>query len=100
MTNRKVNPRNFPTLDNVMSEFLKDPELKQEYDALEPQYQIISKIIEARNKTGLTQKEIARRMGTTQSVIARFESGNCNPTLNFVQRLAKALNTTISLSFS
>jgi ribosome-binding protein aMBF1 (putative translation factor) len=70
---------------------LEDPEIKREYDALEPEYAIISSIIKARIKRDLTQSQLAAAMGTTQSVIARLESGNANPSLRSLKKIALAL---------
>ncbi len=92
--------RKFQTYKNFKNELLKDPEFKKEYEKIDPRYEAIKQTIEARIKSGLTQKEIADRMGTKQSALARFESGNYNPSLEFLQRLAKALNTTFTLKIS
>lgn len=78
-------------------ELLKDEEVKQEYDKLTPRYELISQLIEARNKRGLTQKELAKRMGTKQSAISRLESGNANPSILFLEKLAEALNTKLQI---
>lgn len=77
--------------EDVKKELLKDPKVKAEYDRLEPEYKLISKIIEARIKNKMTQAELAKKVGTKQSAIARFEAGNSNPTLDFMDRLATAL---------
>ena len=59
--------------------FAKNPEVKAEYDALGPQYEIIRAEIQSRKAAGITQKDLAERMGTAQANISRFESGNYNP---------------------
>lgn len=79
-------------------ELLKNPEFKKAYDELEPEFQLWRKLIEKRNKGGLTQKELAKRMGTKQSVISRFESGRTNPTLDFLYRLAEALGAELKIT--
>ena len=81
-------------------EILKDPKVKKEYDRLAPQYELISQIIAARIKKKVTQDQLAQKIGTKQSAIARFESGNTNPTIEFIQKLAHALNTPLHLTFS
>lgn len=80
-----------------LEESLRDPEFKKEYDALEPKYALISAMLDARGKKGMTQAEIARRAGTTQSAIARFESGRSNPTLEFASRLSRALGAKLEI---
>jgi len=96
----KTDISKFTTFEEFKKQSLSDPQVKKEYDLLGPRYQIINQLIQARIKKGLTQKEIATRMGTKQSALARFESGNSNPTLKFIQKLAKALDTTFNLTIS
>jgi ribosome-binding protein aMBF1 (putative translation factor) len=83
----------------VKKELLSDPEVKKEYDRLAPEYAVISQLIEIRAKKGLTQKALAKKLGTKQSAIARLESGNGNPTLLFLQKTAKALGRKLTISF-
>jgi len=79
---------------------IRRPGVKAEYDALGPKYALISAMLDARNKKGMTQSEIARRAGTTQSAIARFESGRTNPTLEFASRLSRALGAKLEIRLS
>lgn len=79
--------------------FLKDSKVKAEYEKLQPEFAVIEAILRARMKKGLTQKKLAKRMKTKQSAISRLESGRANPSLSFLQRLAKALNTRLELRF-
>lgn len=78
--------------------FAERPDVKEEYDALGPQYEIIRAEIESRKATGMTQKDLAERMGTAQANISRFESGNYNPTLAFLQKMAQSLGKTLKIS--
>ena len=78
--------------------FTERPEVKEEYETLGPQYEIIRAEIESRRATGMTQKELAARMGTAQANISRFESGNYNPTLAFLQKMAQSLGKTLKIS--
>lgn len=80
-------------------EVLKDPALKAEYDRLQPEFAVIRAIIEARIKKGITQVELAKKMGTKQSVISRLESGRANPSVNFLKKLAHALNSRLEIKF-
>ena len=77
--------------------FVRRPKVKEAYDALAPKYALINAMLDARNKRGMTQAEIARRAGTTQSAIARFESGRSNPTLEFATRLSSALGAKLEI---
>ncbi len=84
--------------ESIKKKILADPEVKKAYDDLEVEYQIISDIIRLRNKKKITQKQLAVRMGTTQSALSRFEiGGRRNPSLNFLKRLADALGTKLEV---
>ena len=78
--------------------FAERPDVKEEYDSLGPQYEIIRAEIESRKATGMTQMDLAERMGTAQANISRFESGNYNPTLAFLQKMAQSLGKTLKIS--
>ena len=86
------------TLDACLQQKLKDPEFKKEYDRLAPRYEIISQLIKARLEMHLTQQELAEKTGLRQSNISRFEHGNYNPSLDFLEKLAAGLGKTIRLN--
>ncbi len=73
------------------SEMEQNPEFKKEYDLLESEYDFIRQIISARIEKNMTQKQLAEKIGTKQSSIARLESGNYNPSFQFLQKVADAL---------
>lgn len=77
----------------LKKELLKNKIIASEYKRLEPRYALISQLIEARLKKGLTQKELAKKTGTKQSAIARLESGNINPSIDFLEKVTQALNS-------
>lgn len=87
----------YTTLDEMHRESMRDPEFRKAYDALQPKYDLIRAILDARIKKGVTQKELARRAGTTQSAIARFESGAGNPTLEFLTKVSAAVGARIEV---
>jgi DNA-binding XRE family transcriptional regulator len=78
-------------------ELLKNPEVKAEYDALEPEFNIIQAMIDARKQQNLTQEELSKRTGITQADISRIENGTRNPSLEMVKRLAKGLGMQLKL---
>ena len=80
-----------------MEEFLADPENKKAYDSLEVEFAIHEALIEARIQKKLTQKELAKKMGITQSALARFESGRTNPTLSFLQKITTGLGLKLTV---
>ena len=78
---------------------LENPDVKAEYDALQPEYDIIQAMIDARNSLNITQKELSERTGITQADISRIENGTRNPSLNMVKRLAKGLGMQLKIEF-
>ncbi|MEK7079255.1 MAG: helix-turn-helix transcriptional regulator [Patescibacteria group bacterium] len=86
--------------EEVKKKLLENEEVKREYDRLGPRYEAIGKIIEARLKKKMTQKELAEKLGTKQSAIARFEAGNINPSLAFLQKLATVLGYRLTVTFT
>lgn len=78
--------------------FDNDPKVLLEYEALRPRYELISKAIDTRLKKKMTQEEVAQKMGTTKSSISRFESGDYNPTIDFLIRLSEALGKTLKIN--
>lgn len=79
------------TLKTIKATMLADPKTRAEYDALADEFEMARELIAARTKAGMTQDEVAQRMGTTQSVVARLESGKRMPSLRTVQRYAQAI---------
>lgn len=78
---------------------LQNPEVKAEYDALQPEYDIIQAMIDARIKQNMTQKDLSARTGITQADISRIENGTRNPSLNMVKKLAQGLGMQLKLEF-
>ena len=78
-----------------MKTFAEKPEVRAEYEQLGPQYEAICAAIESRKAAGLTQKQLA----TAQANISRFENGNSNPSLEFLQKMAACMGKTLHVSF-
>lgn len=87
------------TYEELKEEILANPEVKMEYDALEPEFQLILALLELRNEQNLSQQEIANRTGINRSDISRIEHGNANPSLKTMKRIAKALGKQLKISF-
>ncbi len=85
------------TLKQVKNELLDDDAFRQEYDALAEEFTIATRLIKARSQANLTQSQVAQRMGTTQSVVARLESGNPMPSLRSLTRYAEAVGKKIEI---
>ena len=79
---------------------LQNPEVKKEYDALGPEYDIIQAMIDARKTQNLTQKELSERTGITQADISRIEKGTRNPSLGMLKRLADGLGLQLKVEFT
>ena len=79
------------TLQSLKAELLADTDTRAEYDAMAEEFGMARELIAARTRAGLTQGEVAQRMGTTQSVIARLEGGTRMPSIRTVQRYAQAV---------
>ena len=78
---------------------LENPVIKEEYDALEPEFDIIQAIINTRKQQNITQKELSERTGITQADISRIENGTRNPSLEMLKRLAKGMGMQLKLEF-
>ncbi len=79
--------------------WMKDPKYRAEFDKLRPEFDLAQALIAARTGAGLTQDQLARKMKTTQSVIARWESGRIHPSTKTLARLAKATGTRLHINF-
>lgn len=77
----------------------RDPEYSSAYDELKPEFEIARLLIEARTQAGLTQAQLAERLQTTQSTVARFESGRTNPSTSTLKKIAQATGTRLKISF-
>lgn len=81
-------------------QLLRDKRVKAAYDDLEPEFAIAKAIITKRLESGLTQSQLATKAGTKQSAISRLESGTYNPSIGFLEKIAKALNLNLVISLS
>ena len=80
--------------------WMKQPKYRKAYAALEEEFALASALMDIRNRAGLTQKALARKMGTTQPVVARLESGRSRPSMRTLERFAKATGSRLRISFA
>lgn len=80
-------------------QMLSNPEVREEYDALEAEFDIIQALIDARKKQNITQKELSERTGITQADISRIEKGMRNPSLEMVKRICKGLGMRLKVEY-
>lgn len=85
------------SFEDIKKDMLKDEEFKTEYEKLKPRYETIRQIIEARKEQKMTQSELAKKVGTQKSNISRLESGNYNPSLDFLVKVAESLGKSLSV---
>lgn len=85
--------------NDYLNEQMKDPAFKEEWNALEPEFTIMQAMIDARKASGLTQKQLSERTGIAQADISKLESGNANPSLKTLQRLAAGMGMKVKVEF-
>ncbi|MGA2268283.1 MAG: helix-turn-helix transcriptional regulator [Bryobacteraceae bacterium] len=86
-------------VDDLHKDWMKDPKYRREYQALEEEFSLTAAMIEARSRAGMTQEQLARRMKTTQAVVARLESGGSRPSTRTLERYARATGNRLRISF-
>lgn len=87
-------------MEEIERRLLADPKVKRAYDAMAPEFEIALELLRARKRAGLSQAELAQRMGTSQSAIARLESGQTLPSTKTLLRFAEATGSRIQLRLS
>lgn len=86
------------TFQDHLKEMLKDPEFKKEWEDSEAEFQLGCKLIEARLKRNLSQRELAKKVGTSQAAISRIEAMNANPSLSLLKRISAALGSKLQIT--
>ncbi len=84
--------------EDFKAQLLQDSKVRQEYEALEPQFNLLKQIIARRNELNLSQTQLAKRVGTEQSAISRFENGDVNATVKTLHKIAKALGADLEIT--
>ena len=87
------------TLQQVKKEQMENPAFAKEYEAIQPEMDVIRAIVEARTSQNLTQKELAERTGINQADISKLENGTRNPSVNLLKRLAEGMGMTLKIEF-
>ena len=86
-------------ITELHKKWMKEPKYRKAYEALEEEFVLASAVMDVRNRAGLTQQQLARKMGTTQPVVARLESGRSRPSMRTLERLADATGSRLLISF-
>lgn len=84
----------------LKKELLRKTVIKRAYDELGPEFSVIALLMKKRLQENITQRELAERVGTKQSAIARLESGTYNPSIVFLYKIADALDAKLRISVS
>lgn len=85
--------------DKFLEEQLQDDELRQEYENLQPEFDVVKAIVEARISQNLTQQQLAERTGINQADISKLENGTRNPSLKLLKRLADGMDMVLRIEF-
>jgi len=89
------------THNELKEKMLSNSEVKAEYDTLEKEFSLFEELLKARMLAGLTQAQVAERMGTKTPAIARLESGGGNkkhsPSLSTLQKYAQAVDCHVEI---
>ena len=87
------------TLKQYKEVQMKEPEFVKEYEAIQPEMDVIRAIVEARTSQNMTQKELSKRTGINQADISKLENGTGNPTINLLKRLADGMGMMLKIEF-
>ena len=85
--------------DDFLAEQLEDEDFRQEYENLQPEFDVIRAMIEARISKNLTQKQLAERTGINQADISKLENGTRNPSIKLLKRLAEGMDMALKIEF-
>ena len=86
--------------DELHEQWMKEPAYRREYEALAEEFALASALLDARSRAGLTQAQVARRMRTTQTAIARLEGGRVKPSTRTLERYARATAHRLVIGFA
>ena len=87
------------TFEDYKKQQMQDPELGREYEAIQPEMDVIRAIVNARTSQNLTQNELAKRTGINQADISKLENGTRNPSVNLLKRLAEGMGMSLKIEF-
>ncbi len=87
--------------EEMVQKMMENPEVRAEYEALEPEFELLDELLKARDEAGLTQEEVAKRMGTSRPAVARIETGGGSkrhsPSIATLRRYAEAVGCKLQI---
>lgn len=87
------------TLKEYKEEMMKNPEFAHEYVSLQPEFEIIGAMIDARNRLNMTREELAKRAGISMPELSVLENDTLNSSIGLLQRLAEGMGMTLKIEF-
>ena len=87
------------TFNQFFDEQMRNPDFKKEYENLQPEFDVIRALVDARISVHITQQELAKKTGISQADISKIENGTRNPSLNMLKRLADGMGMRLQLNF-
>ena len=87
------------TFEDYKKQQMQDPELVREYEAIQPEMDVIRAIVNARTFQNLTQNELGKRTGINRADISKLENGTRNPSVNLLKRLAEGMGMSLKIEF-
>ena len=87
------------TFNDMLDKQMQNEDFRKEYEAIQPEMDVIRAVVEARTSQNLTQKELAERSGVNQADISKIENGTRNPSLNLLKRLADGMGMALKTEF-
>ena len=85
--------------DDYLNQQLENAEFRKEYENMQPEFDVIRALVEARAAKNMTQKQLAERTGINQADISKLENGTRNPSINLLKRLAEGLDMALKIEF-
>ncbi|MCY3852820.1 MAG: helix-turn-helix transcriptional regulator [Gammaproteobacteria bacterium] len=86
-------------MKDLHREWNRDPKFRKAYEELDLEYELVRALVQVRSHAGLTQEQLAKRMKTTQSTVARLEGGHANPSTKTLEKFAQATGTRLKIIF-
>jgi predicted transcriptional regulator len=85
-------------ISDLKKRLMNDPEFQKEYEEADAEFALVEALLRARTKAKMSQADVAKRIGTTQSAIARLEGGKVSPSISTMRRYAEATGSKLQIN--